>query len=210
MRDRAIIQLTEKMRVIIQWPRGSSLPVRISPNATIEDLAHLLKFALRPFEEMVLLHHNIILHPYATLESQGITEDEKIAVVIQARSYLSKDDYEDDITSKMRLQIMIQDVFQEFLRLNDLRVNAVDTYLIQQGAAALLDYDDESDDSDIEPTNLEPTPSKISDDPLPKFWVSDLSTDIEDPAPVSILSRFHSIEEAGAFFSKGKWSEWMW
>lgn len=202
-------RMSRNVRVRVQWPRGSILPVLISLDETASDLAYLIRFALLPFTEILLFHGLAMLMPDKTLSAQGITNDALIQVLFRQKIPPQPLIAVDKNNPKNNLERKIEDVYRESLRLSDLRLSTLKL-------SSRIPLEDETEDIQFAPsfeeTFIKETTTEIPTDPLPIIW-EDYSSDDEDDEPdiqQSFFSRFNSIEEAGHYFAKEKWFGWIW
>ena len=167
------------LRVIVDWPNGSRLPVRVSRYATGEDLINLLRFSFTPDAVCVLMYKGAYVNPTYALSRQMKSND-VVAIRRVPRDLLvvdsdwSSDSEDAEIDEFSR-------VYGEVLRLADVQFNLFEVH--RRGALMLrscLKEQSESDDNDTEPvaTVFGEKLTEIPSDPLPKLTVEDEAIDM--------------------------------
>lgn len=182
------------IRVMIHWPSGARIPVRIPLSAKTHDLNELLKFALVPKKEMQFFSQTQILNDKDMLTEQGITENSNIYVEFQEH---------EEIDRNAAIERGIEELYRESLRLCDIRMNNINFR-----TEYVLDNEPKYYDGYEETVIPKEPPKAVSTDPLPVAWEED--SDSENEQEPSLLLRFTSVEEARHFFSKGEWLGWTW
>ena len=201
--------MNRTLRVIIKWPEGSTLPIRISPCSTGAELNRLVQLSLGSAHKLYLIHKGVRVDPEKSLESQGVQMDAEITIVKQ-----TKEEIIDDLQRKVLIQSQIKALFMESLRIHDMQMNMHDTQLVLQQQSIFENPDDyySSDDELDEQAHIVINAENSTipaNQPLPKFWES--HTEEEEVEEIdSFLNQFSTVEEASAFFSKEKWYGWSW
>lgn len=142
------------MQLIVVWPQGSKLPVRVSRSAPVSELAHLLRFACRGDKKLVFFHKGILLDQSQTFDELGIKPSSLIDVRIVEKDAA-------DLVHSMQ-----DPVENEMLRLTDLRNKKRDSEMgVMPGKE-----ESTSDDTFEPPTVVSAKPVAIREDPLPEIW----------------------------------------
>jgi len=167
------------LRLVVQWPNGTKLPVRLPAAATGADLMNLLQFSCRQDQLFILVLDGNCINPRRELSRQRVHQDCTIDVVMipDGLSYfVSSDDEvdEQEITSES-----FDSIYREIMRLTDVQFNLLECH--RKGG---LIYSQFLDESETEETSDEPhvtvcaSPlTEIPKDPLP------LCIDTDDPVP---------------------------
>jgi hypothetical protein len=155
------------LRMFVEWPNGSRLPVRLPSDATGDDLLHLLRFAFRQNQTILLLVNGACLQPTRELSRQRVPQD-AIVRVVNFSEFQS--DVSDDEESDHGSGGDFGNAYNEILKIRDLQYRHIEG--CAKGGAlyrALLAETSEDDESEAEPipTVLAPTPPQIITDPLP-------------------------------------------
>jgi hypothetical protein len=156
------------LRMIIEWPNGSRLPVRLASHATGADLIALLQFACPANSPFLLLKDGHYLHPQRQLCRQKIHDDSVIRVVNFAtprHSLIFSDETKsDDLQSES-----LDGIFSEILRLTDLQFNLLEAH--KKGElicrSFLADPRDDEPEPEVHKTRVPAPPAAVSVDPLP-------------------------------------------
>lgn len=111
------------LRLLIEWWNGSRLPVRLSPSATGYDLLCLLRFSFDEDTECLLMNGDQQIKLHLDLASQHITQDQVIHVFCISKMHAHQD--ADAMPSNMEINVL-EDVYNEILRINDVRFNALE------------------------------------------------------------------------------------
>jgi hypothetical protein len=159
------------LRLIVEWPNRTRLPVRLSASATGADLIKLLQFCLHDDSLLALVVNGICIQPRETLFTQRIEDDSLIHVVPFSPTFdfpMSSDEEFDELET---IQSSIQ---AEALRIADLQMTLVDGAPKCGNLYRQYLREIESDDTivDPEPTVLTTNP-EIREDPLP-MWPNGL------------------------------------
>jgi hypothetical protein len=164
------------LKMIIEWPNGTRLPVRLASDATGADLIALLQFATTAHSPVFLINDGHFLHPRRQLRRQKIHENSVIRVVnFEATSF----NFFDDEPPKSRDESMDQ-IFAEILRITDMQYHQLESH--RKAIAYYQSILADSARPEVEPsqrpsTVLPPAPARMSDEALP-FWKS--SSDDDD------------------------------
>jgi hypothetical protein len=160
----------DTVRLIVEWPNGTKLPVRVATTATGADLIGLLRFSCRPDQLFFLLFDGVCLNPKRKLSRQRICADDVIQVVIVADNDSSLDSSDDGFVGEEMSSDSIDAVCCEILRITDVQFNLVESHkkggLIYQQLIADSDSDEPAQEH---PTVVPPPPTGVSSDPLPEF-----------------------------------------
>ena len=130
------------VRVIVEWPNGCRLPVRISPETTGQELVELLKFSLAPGSICVLIYKGAYVDPKYALAVQ-VGQNDVIAIrhappeLLEYSDYTDSEDVEIDELGR---------VYNEALRLADVQFNMIDAH--RRGGVVMNSYLTERSDSD--------------------------------------------------------------
>ena len=130
------------MRVIVEWPNGGRLPVRISLNTTGQELVELLKFSLAPDSICVLIYRGAYVDPKCALAVQ-VRQNDVISIrpapseLLDYSEYTDSEDAEVDESGR---------VYDEALRLADVQFNMIDAN--RRGGVVMTSYLTERSDSD--------------------------------------------------------------
>ena len=142
------------MRLVIVWPQGSKLPVRISRTDPVSELAHLLRFVCHRNKKLVFFHNGTALDPRRTFQELGINHDQHITVqIVEKDGDEVNDQFEDPVRTEM-------------LRLTDLRYQKRDS---EMGVIPRRE-DSTSDETFDSPMVISAKPITIREDPLPAMW----------------------------------------
>ena len=158
------------IRLNVLWPQGTVIPVRIRRGAKASELFELLKFSVASGHEMYLIYKGFVLNPNETLESQIIEENPTLKVEFVPEGY----DLELEL-NLTRLHSKMQDIYEESLRLDDLRFAMIESHpagkLTYEEILRMEESSDFSDVEEHEPVIIQ-KPDKIPTEPLPCFWVT--------------------------------------
>ena len=142
------------MRIIVVWPQGSQLPVRISGSAPVSDLTHLLRFVCQRGNKLAFVHNGVLLDEERTFGEQGIKKEANIHVIIVNSTGLES------------MRSSLDGVKNEMLRLSDLRNRRKEP---EKGV--LQGKEESTSDETFEPPMvIAPKPVGIREDPLPSMW----------------------------------------
>jgi hypothetical protein len=186
--------------LIVEWPNGSRLPIRVSRTAMGEDLLTLLSFCCRNDQQVKLVFEGCCIHPGRQLCQQRIQPHSTIRV-IQLSDDPADTGSDDD---------QFDAICPELFRIADVQFSLVEghkkaghiyrTMLIDQSDS------DESDSSDSVLTVIPERAQDVSNDPLPTLDVSSDSDEEEcgrgDP--------FRSDECGGLFRPRSERANWNW
>jgi hypothetical protein len=155
------------LRMFIEWPNGSRLPVRLPSDATGDDLLRLLRFAFRKNQTILLLVNGTCLQPLCQLSRQQVLQDAVVRVVNFSDWFHELTDDED---SDRAAQSESGNAYDEMLRIRDLQYRHIEGW--PKGGAlyrALLEETSDDEETDIEqpPTIVAPRLAEIPTDPLP-------------------------------------------
>jgi hypothetical protein len=166
------------LKMIIEWPNGTRLPVRLASDATGADLIGLIRFATTAHSPVFLLNDGHFLHPRRQLKRQRIHENSVIRVVnIGSLAF----NFFEDEQGKPKDE-SINPVFTEILRITDLQFQQLESHRKATGYYQVILAEAvhlEPEPAERYPTILPPTASRISEEPLP-FWNSSTEVDEAD------------------------------
>jgi hypothetical protein len=157
------------LRLIVEWPNHTKLPVRLSASATGADLIGLLHFCLRDDTILALIANGICIRLRETLLTQHIQSDCLIKVVRISPNFdfpMSSDEELDEF------EVLPPSLQAEALRIADLQMALIDG-APQCGAfyrRYLMEIESEDPIPEPEPTVLSAN-AEIREDPLP-VWPS--------------------------------------
>jgi hypothetical protein len=156
--------MNPSVRLLIEWPNGTKLPVLVPATATGSDLVNLLRFSCHEDQVVILLFEGICLHPKRELLRQQLYPDCMIQVVLVSEARTSDDEFDDQ-------EISSESICNEILRIADVQFNLVEGH--KKGGLIYQQFLGESDSDDPAPepqvTVCPPPPSEISNDPLPQW-----------------------------------------
>jgi hypothetical protein len=156
------------MRLFVEWPSGSRLPVRIAGTATGADLLNLLSFCCRGDQQITLVSNGVCIDPRSHLSQQRIHENSTIKVVKVSDSVTIGTEATDYPLSDQ----LFESICPELLRLTDIQFSIVEGHRsARQVYRTMLVDESDTDESDSEqPRTVFPVkPSIIPKDPLP-LW----------------------------------------
>lgn len=195
--------MCDELKVLIQWPNGSILPVLTNKNSKGSELIKLLRFAYSSKEEILLFHNGIHINLDNTLGNQFIKENSVIEAFFTPKSQNSE-----------QLDPNIQSIFLEAAKLSDRRYNVLETrpYCIQSTEENTeseedyyTDYYDYDTKEDLEKEKVGSIPS----DPLPIFWEENEDSEQFSLSRSQVQSNFSSIEDVGQFLENRDWPYFM-
>ena len=181
----------------IRWPDGSFLPIIPPPDATGEDLYKMLRFACGPNQELRLIFNELTIEKEATLKSYGIKNGDTIQAIVYT---VPKD--------SQRMIKSIEGIAREAAKISDIHLDQIE----QQNRKPTADPPKHKIIRVKPlPTIIPQKPAAITGKPLPTFWKPTKPPDDNDKKDQpSILPKYNTIEEAGAFFASIGWNQWMW
>jgi hypothetical protein len=166
------------LKMIIEWPNGTRLPVRLASDATGADLIALIRFATTARSPVFLLNDGHFLHPRRQLRRQRIHENSVIRVVNLGSPVFN---FFEDEQVKPKDEL-IDPVFTEILRITDMQFQHLESHRKATAyyQAILADsVQSEAEPAERHPTMLPPNVSRISEEVLP-FWNSSSEDDEAD------------------------------
>jgi hypothetical protein len=148
------------LRLIIEWPNGTHLPVRLPSAATGADLFDLLRFCVPDDGLFALVANGICIDPRRELRRQHIPPN-SIVQLFRVTNDSSRD--EDDLEPPSEC------INSEILRLSDVQMAAIEGnprcgQLMRQ---IIADSEPEEPIVKGEVTVCPPAPVTVSEDPLP-------------------------------------------
>jgi hypothetical protein len=199
--------MDHSMRLFVEWPSGSRLPIRVATSATGADLLNLLSFCCRGDQQITLVFNGVCINPRCHLYQQRIHENSTIKVVDVTESLTSDSDSSDYGFSGPPFE----SICPELLRITDIQFSIVEGHkTARQIYQTMLVEQSDIDESDWEqPGTVFPGKAPdISKDPLPT-WDGFSGSD-EDA-----IDRLDSIGQSegrgNSLFSPHKFKrEWDW
>ena len=158
------------LRLIVEWPNGARLPVRVGSSATGEDLINLLRFSFTPDSICMLVHDNVYVKPGNTLACQ-MKENQIVKVLQVPKGSFSETDYSDSDDDDGE---GFDGICSEVLRIADVQFNMIEGH--RKGGVIMRNYlkeqsDTDESDSEAMTTVLGEKLTEIPSDPLPKWPV---------------------------------------
>jgi hypothetical protein len=166
-------------RIIIEWPNGTRLPVRLASDATGADLISLIQFATTAHSPVFLVNDSHFIHPRRELRSQRIREDSVIRVV-HYRPPLENHFFSDG--GLRRRGIWPERVFTEVIRISDMQFNQLETHRRtgQSYWLAEAEATEGWEATEMHATVVPPSPARVSEDPLPMCRTSSDEEEAEE------------------------------
>jgi hypothetical protein len=190
-----------QIRVIVQWPNGSRLPVRIEEGQTVRDLEKMLRFAVQSESEVRLFAGTRRLDRDTELNEQEITFDSVLIAKMEPKGVKLREADKRRILTKE-----IEDLYRESLRLSDIRLHR-----LTPSAEREIELEESSSyDNLFDETFLEPSGPTIPIDALPMPWEDDSDYSDDPDSDTNPFSRFSSVKEARHYFSEEKPFGWTW
>jgi hypothetical protein len=195
--------MNPSLRLVVEWPNGMKLPVRVPATATGSDLVSLLRFSCDQDQVLILLFEGNCLHPKRELLRQQIYPDCTIQVVLVSETRMfcvsSDDEFDDqEISSES-----FDSICDEFLRISDVQFNLVEGH--KKGGLIYQQFLGESDSDEPTPepqvTVCAPPPSEISKEPLP-HWPG---KEIPDPRVESRPTGHDRLVDTGRVRREWNW-----
>jgi hypothetical protein len=186
--------------LIVEWPNGSRLPIRVSRSAMGGDLLTLLSFCCRNDQQVKLVFEGSSIHPGRQLCQQRIHPHSTIRVVQlpDDRADLGSEDDQFDV------------LYPELFRIADVQFSLLEGHK-RAGhiyRTMLMDTSDslDSDSDDPFPTVIAERAAAVSHDPLPTLAVSSDS----DEEECERGDGFRSDECQGLFRPRSERPNWSW
>lgn len=202
------------MRLLLQWPKGRSLFVKVIRSDTPRTLLETVCDKTKCGVDSMLLHKGRRLNPSLTFAYQNVRNGDSLIVYEQEN--ISRNAKDDTITS---FDSKIYSIMREAQIVHDRSFSNFEmnrkASLVYEKLYQSEDFQDGSDDlpSDAFETRIPEKRETVCDDPLPTLPSDDggdCSSDEIYDADSCVISAFDTIEEAGKFFAKHPFSEWGW
>jgi hypothetical protein len=205
------VSMDRSIRLFVEWPDGSHLPVRLSRGATGEDLLDLISFCCRDDQQIILVFDGTCLNPRVQLCQQRIQENSTIKVVKLSDSFSDFIARRAESSPLALGEDSFESICPELLRITDLQFSIVEGHRNggQLFRSMLMEQSD-SDESDFDQprTVLPLQPAEIPRDPLPPL---ERFSDSDD----EVFDRFDNVKQAdepesSILHADGFKPEWHW
>lgn len=192
-------RMNDELKIKVEWPSGTMLPVLTHSSVPGSQLIRLLRFACNTNEEIILFHHGIPLDLELSLEAQLVNDGD----ILKANIICRQNQNEIELSKKIR------ELAIEAAKLSDRQFAKRELLPIKQKISPRTSSDDFIDYNEDSPNPpFQNHAQCISSDPLPSFWEQGDNLN-GDPHPKLFLQRFSSFEEAGNFLANNQLS-WNW
>lgn len=193
--------MDDELKVLIQWPNGSVLPVLTSKTSKASDLMKLLRFAYSPDEDIYLFYKGNQLNPEISLDDHLVIENEIIEAFFTPKSK--------NIANIINPKV--QSIVLEAAKVADRRFNLLEN---QQHRFQLPEENEDDEDDNFyndfyTDVNNEQITKSISSDPLPTFWKKEDDQEQFSLSEYQSKPNITSIEDAGNFYESRDWPFWM-
>lgn len=192
--------MINQMHLFVQWQDGSILPILCNVDSCGQDLLKMLRFACGPNQNMTIYFKDSAIEEDHSLENIGLSEGDVIHAVITP-----------DAIENSHMNESFDQIAREAARIRDLQLDndeMTPRYTYDYKFADKFRFNVNSETIIPNPVSVIPTT------PLPTFWNHCVSENEDDNDPPiqknTTYPRFRSIEEAGKFYSRNDWNEWIW
>lgn len=194
------------LRLMLQWPKGRSLFIKVNSSDTPMTLLKLCKNKSKNVSSRLLLHHGRILNPSLTFSFQNICDGDSIVVYEHESTFL---------TEPTSLDAKICSIMREAQVVHD---RAFNNFEVNRKAGLIYDKMHQIDRALAEDgnvtefeTNIPEKRDTLCEEPLPMLLGNEEeSSDEPYDGDSSGISIFETIEEAGKFFAKHPLNDWYW
>jgi len=198
------------IRVIIQWPSGTVLPVFIKCLDTVGDLIRMLDMCTPKKDEIQLFFRGFLLSPELTIAANAIRKNDVIKVGFVCKPIKQKPRKN---SSGRSGRSYIKELYRESLRIDDLKFkvlegNSLCSLAFQEMYKSIKDYPDYSEDEEI--TIIAEQPKAISNSPLPNPYNIEFTEELNEE-PTFGEKSISQIHNSSDFLRKNKREErWSW